>query len=122
MSTIATSQNLDDLVEFDSPFKIVDGRVAHADGVYAPEVTHDEEKDIIIWDDKWSAFTGYTGQYSYNGAVMHSSEYLGGRLAEDALEMAAEEPNTGFVIVEVVDLEADDDDDPVGWALLYAAT
>jgi hypothetical protein len=38
------------------------------------------------------------------------------------IEMAAEEPNTAFVIVEVVDLEADDDDDPVGWALLYAAT
>lgn len=32
--------------------------------------------------DGWSMLSGWTGQYSYNGPVMHNSEFIGGGLAE----------------------------------------
>lgn len=77
-------------VEFDSPFTVTAaGELADAPaGIYAPEVYHDESTDITMSgaETTWEALTGYTGQHSYSGAVMHASEYLGGRLAADILE------------------------------------
>lgn len=55
---------------------------------YAPEVYHSETNDIEIQGDGWQALTGYTGQYGYDGAVMHPSEYIGGTLADDILATA----------------------------------
>lgn len=58
-----------------------DGTVTAATGQYAPS----------LWDDEldssdWQFFSaGYTGQYSYNGPIMHNSEYIGGRLERDIL-------------------------------------
>jgi len=78
-----------------------DGTLSDAHGVYAPEVYHSETDDIEIdgvagrRGETWEALYGYTGQYSYNGAVMHSSEFLGGGLADDILST----PGTYVVVV-----------------------
>lgn len=83
-----SSINLSATIEFDSPFTVAPGgNVFHPlFGIYAPSVEHCVTEDILIDSDDWEAFSvGYTGQYGYNGPVMHASEILGGRLAEDIL-------------------------------------
>ena len=84
---MSTHKALQDIAEFDHPFTVTGaGAVEDApSGVYAPEVYHSETTDIEIMGDGWEALTGYTGQYSYNGAVMHASEFIGGKLADDIL-------------------------------------
>lgn len=75
-------------IEFDSPFTVLDGGniIEPLIPFYAPSVYHSEVNDIDIESDAWEAFSiGYTGQDRYNGAVMHSSEQLGGALAVDIL-------------------------------------
>lgn len=102
-------------LDFDHPFTIVDGEVSDAPGdIYAPDVYHDDVDDVDIQGDGWSALTGMTGQYSYHGAVMHPSEFIGGGIARALVEDF--DAGTVFVVVVVGDL---DDDEPVGWAILY---
>lgn len=106
--------NLSD-IEIGHPFVVQpDGAVTHAtQSVDVPSVYHDPEHDIEIdGRGKWTALKGYTGQYSYNGAVMHNSEYMGGRLEDDVRAT----PGT-YVMVEVLDLDAPDDM-PEGWVVL----
>lgn len=79
---------LQKIAEFDHPFRVTADGTLEDSGlnyVWAPEVYHDPENDIEIHGDGWEALTGYTGQHGYDGAVMHASEYLGGRLADDIL-------------------------------------
>jgi hypothetical protein len=132
----ATAEDLQRIAEFDHPFTVhADGSLSDdgVDGVYAPDVFHDDAADITIDGaagtraNGWEALTGYTGQWSYNGAVMHASEYLGGGLARDILA----EP--GVYVVVVVNVHPGDDDpdgefdpddgdgelpEPAGWAIL----
>lgn len=122
-----TPETIDRAVEFDSPFRIEeDGTLTRPlPDVFAPEVWHVEGErhpnDVEI-PDGWTAWSvGYTGQYSYNGAVMHSSEYIGGRMARDLLE----DPGTYVVCsVEVHPEDAyegeGDDPAPAGWIVLKA--
>ena len=80
--------------------------IDHVEGVWAPEVFDEniEEDGTDIrgrrrWkfhNDKWELMTGYTGQYSYNGPVMHPSESIGGRMAKDIKE------NAGLYVAVVV--------------------
>ena len=78
-------------IEFDSPFTVFDGgNEISTIGIYAPEVEHCEQIDYTIdgyaEHAEWEKFSvGYTGQFGYNGAVMHPSETLSGRLTEDIL-------------------------------------
>src|SRR5690606_22027104 len=96
MSTIVTPDSLSAAVDFCHPFVITadaDGRhyVTDApDGIYAPDVEHDDRHDVLIDGQPyrehgaltpWEALTGYTGQHGYTGPTMHASEYLGGALA-----------------------------------------
>lgn len=113
---------LNAVVEFDSPFKVehhdADGQTYvtdHVPGVYAPEVVNvPHPGDVHVYDDKWTALTGHTGQYGYNGAVMHPSETLSGGLARRILS----EPGT-YVVTEVRDDDGQyPDGDPIGWAVL----
>ena len=103
-------------VEFDTPFIVrPGGTIEPAPAVYAPSVFHDDETDVTVDGPDWRPLRGYTGQYGYSGAVMHPSEYLGGRLAADILA----EP--GVYVVVAVEVMPDDDDDspePAGWAVL----
>lgn len=115
---------LDDLarqinsVDFDCPFQITpDGVLLGSPArVYAPDVWHDDELDVDGFDrSTWEALTGMTGQYSYRGAVMHPSEYIGCGIAERLLELSRDETQT-FVIVAVEDLEGGE---PAGWAIMH---
>lgn len=116
--TVSLAQTIN-AIEFDHVFTLhPDGTVTDGSG-HAPEVFHDDETDIVIFGAGWTALTGMTGQYAYNGAVMHSSEYIGKRIADYLLELAQDEPLT-FVVVVVECLPDNDDDDPepAGWAIL----
>ena len=74
---------LNELMEFDHVVTVHDdGTVTDGpSSLYAPSL-YDDELD----DRRWSFFTtGYSGQDSYSGPIMHNSEYIGGRLASDLL-------------------------------------
>lgn len=107
---------LNDLMEFDHPVYVTaDGTVTDPPcPLYAPELfgTDDSELQAQARDYGWAGLlTGYTGQYGYNGPVMHPSEYVGGGLERDILV------NPGwYVVTAVVD---DGDLEPYGWAVAY---
>ena len=89
----ATTKNLNDIMEFDHVIEVhPDGTVTDGPrGIYAPErLEHGEGPDGkvdpygMLGD--WTLITtGYSGQYGYGGPIMHNSELIGGRLAEDIL-------------------------------------
>lgn len=84
---------LNNLMEIDHVIAVhEDGTVTDAPaGVYAPErLEHGEGPDGkvdpygMLGD--WTLITtGYSGQDRYSGPIMHNSEFIGGRLAEDIL-------------------------------------
>lgn len=84
-------QELNHIMEF--------GTVVWSDGhgavydqvpVYAPEVAGDDEQEQTACAERqgWTLLTGWTGQYSYHGAHMHPSEFIGGGLADHILTTA----------------------------------
>lgn len=128
MSVITvTADTLNDHIEFGCPFYVVPGGiiVSTLPNVYAPSVyiyvdddgqqTPDSD-DPHIESDDWEAVTGYSGQHGYSGPVMHASEFLGGRMAEDVLS----HPGT-YTVCSVECLSDDPDAEdigPAGWVLL----
>ncbi len=106
----ATPEHLSSAMDFDHPIRVnSDGTISDAPGAYAPSL-YGEDLD----SNEWELVTGgYTQQYGYNGPIMHASEQIGGRLAEDILA----EP--GVYVSLVANAEPDDDDDPEpeGWAI-----
>lgn len=107
-------------MEFDHVFMVGrSGAIHDADrNIYPPNVVeHDDQADMLI--DGWpyrdhptrEALVGYTGQHGYSGPVMHSSEYVGGRLADDILA----EPGNYVLVVVYGD---DEYTEPCGWAVL----
>lgn len=112
-------EELDRAIEFDAPFRV------YSDGTVDPMVrdapmgprfyiyeTGDGTYADDIQGDPWEVETGWTGQYGYNGAIMHPSEYIGGGLARHILSA----PGL-WVVTEVIDLE--DTEALVGWALFH---
>lgn len=99
-----------------------DGNVTDAQNVWAPEVYVDTDENGQILNEHeiemvdsvrsqgWKLLTGYTGQWMYSGPIMHSSEFIGGALADDILAI----PGT-YVAVSVETL--DDGEDAAGWAV-----
>lgn len=72
----------------------------------------------------WTLLSGFTGQYSYNGPVMHPSEFIGGGLERHIRE------TPGYYVALVVesdcgykmdncDPESGCDCEPAGWAVAY---
>ena len=122
--TTTTHAELSAIADFDHPFTVSDnGTLSDAHDVYAPEVHHSDVHDISIDSAgyaEWEALTGYTGQYSYNGAVMHASEFLGGRLADDILAT----PGTYVVTVVSVHCVCEPHDTHMSWfgTALYCET
>lgn len=118
--------------EFDHVY-LIDGLgivTDNAKGIHAPDVINDPEHDVLIdylkvEDSEWSVLVGHTGQYSYNGAVMHPSEQWGKWAIEDLAGRVEQDGYVAFAIVEVrPDLDEQDNDDysdesPVGWAVVY---
>jgi hypothetical protein len=111
-------------LEFETVFDLhPNGLVVFHDGPpHAPSVFHDEKHDVEIGgipgtrNDVWEALTGMTGQYSYNGAVMHSSEFIGSQIARRLQELAVDETQTFTVVTVEVH---DEPEDPAGWAILH---
>lgn len=95
--------NLTDQMEFDHPVAVqADGTVTDApEGIYAPEV---EDGELVSYVEDWTLLSGYTGQQSYNGPVMHNSEYIGGRLERDILA----EPGIYVAVVNAITWDCDD--------------
>lgn len=88
-----SAEELNDAAEFFSPFLVNEDGTVELSGNFEPDEVignYPERGDIFI-SDGWTAWShGYTGQWGYSGPVMHDSEYLGGRLAEDILSTPGE--------------------------------
>lgn len=95
----------------------------YGDHIHATEIVYQElDDDGQCIDDKihclpegWETLSGFTGQYSYNGPVMHPSEYIGGGLERYIRE------NAGYYVALVVDGIGgpDDEDNNIGWAVAF---
>lgn len=108
-----TVDNLSNLMEFDHVIEVhADGHVTEPSGIYAPTLYEDE-----LDSDEWDLMNGYSGQHAYSGPVMHNSEFIGGRLAQDILAT----PGFYVAIVASWDNDEDEDDNPTveGWAIAY---
>lgn len=115
-------------VEFDHPFRVRFGGVVTdaAPDVYGPlsvDWDAEEQYDVRIdcLNEEWQPFSvGYTGQWRSRGsAVMHPSEFIGGRLEADILA------TPGVYVVTSVEVEPDDEDEdpePAGWIVLKRKT
>lgn len=121
------NENLNEIMDIDHVVRVnPDRTVSDAPGVYAPElrmqtlgdeygsILDEHEEDFCKQAEDqggWEVLRGFTGQYSYNGVVMHPSEFIGGYLEDHILD------HPGLYVAVVV--ETDDDDEPAGWAVLY---
>ena len=121
---IRLADSLNDRMEFDHVITVAaDGTVADAKGVYAPELLMGTDGDGSILAEHeadyvgrselqgWRLLSGWTGQYGYRGIGMHTSEFVGGGLAEHIIA------NPGTYVV--IDIQTDDDAPPDGWAIAY---
>lgn len=114
--TAVTVDNLSDVMEFDHVIQV------HADGT----VTDDHPDVRSLWAPSlldgeldgpgWTLLNGYSGQDRYSGPVMHPSEFIGGRMAQDILA------RPGFYVAVVANYSPEDEDaelDTEGWAIAY---
>lgn len=126
---MATTYASADDVDFDVPFQVhADGTITDVEGVhiYAPTVYHVDDQqpphDIEVHPgargDRWEALTGFTGQYSYNGAVLHASEFIGGGLERHLLEHPGVYVSTAVEVLSIGDGGVEEDPEPAGWAIL----
>lgn len=120
------ADNLNDVMTFGHVIEVMaDGTVRDSDE-YGPEalyVSLDEDGQMtedapdMTWDwCEWELLQGFTGQYGYNGPIMHPSEFIGGGLARYILE------NPGLYVAVIIDglmPDADGEPEPVGWAVAY---
>lgn len=109
-------------IEFGCPVVVkADGSIERAD-VTAPDLYDDE-----LSDSAWTFFTaGYTGQHGYSGPIMHNSEFISGRLADDIVA----QPGYYVALVseyrECAECEGIEDEDYIcdydhaeGWAIAF---
>lgn len=125
---IETDQQLSDVMDMDHVIRVNgDGTVDTSPETtrYAPTVEfYNGELDKSQLGD-WTLLSGFTGQYSYTGPIMHSSEYIGGGLARFILD------TPGYYAAVVVNAPCDYDGstdcdeatgcdcEPAGWAIAY---
>lgn len=133
-----TPDTLNSRMEFYCPIRVLPGGVViPALELDAPELYMEVDGDgqSIHADDSdikgqaeaagWRLLQGYTGQYSYNGPVMHPSEFIGGGMARDILD------TPGYYVALVVeapcnyegdsecDIETGCECEPAGWAVAF---
>lgn len=122
LHTDVAADDLNGLIGFDtSPVTIVPAEDGYATttvierpDVLTPEVEFDPDdpRHVTTWPD-WTPVHGYSGAHmSGASAVMHPSEFIGGRMAEDLIA------DGGTHTVAVVEDPDDVDGEPVGWTLL----
>jgi hypothetical protein len=118
-------------MQFDHVIRVnEDGTIESVPNIWAPEINiygdidgqvdSDSEADMVadVAGQGWQLLTGFTGQYSYSGSIMHPSEFIGGGLEDFILE------TPGYYAAVVVDLQPYDHDsseesENVGWAVAY---
>lgn len=120
MTTITvTADTLDNHVDFDRPFTLTPAgedaaTISYPGDITEPDVSLVQHGDVEVLGSRWAALTGYTGQHGYNGAVMHVSEVLGGRMADEMIRGGGT-----YVIVEVREEDGSyPEGDALGWAAL----
>lgn len=128
-------RTLNDIMQPDHVIRVKGGVITESGfpaSVHAPELMIGTDADgsilaeherHLIQDAKrygWDVQTGWSGQYSYSGPIMHSSEFIGGALADHIRE------TDGYWVVVVAEChelrdENGDDitDNPAGWLLLH---
>jgi hypothetical protein len=123
-----TRDDLDSRMEWDSFYRIVNGELIRVDEYPCPSVywisetsSIDGKSHVEIDGTAPDGYTmtllnGFSGQYSYNGPVMHPSEYVGGGLASFMLENMSSE-GCLYAITEIVDID-DLYSCPEGWAIV----
>jgi hypothetical protein len=127
---VTSVPELNDRMEPDHVVRVLNGgRVAEAEGSYAPELVMWTDSDGQALPDSdadlheqaksagWRLLEGWTGQDRYHGPVMHPSEFVGGRLAEHILETPGEYVVT--VVTALGEDEESDSDEPAGWAVCF---
>lgn len=125
------ADNLNEVMSFDHVIRVMeDGTVDTnpANAPIEPQITMlvDDDGQQVGGDEDleglkghrypWELMTGYTGQYGYNGPVMHVSETISGGLARDILN------TPGYYVALVIEVERDTDEEseetqPAGWAV-----
>lgn len=134
----ATVDNLNAVMEFEHVIRVhEDGTVTEGYDLMAPDLTaevdadgqciHGDEELIRqanSYRDSWELLGGFTGQYGYNGVVLHPSEFIGGGLARHILE------TPGYYVAVTVECQGPDNDpdenenpyEPAGWAVAFKET
>lgn len=114
-----TLRTLDDIMGLTSlPINVnPDGTLTELDNYpLEPDAYVDTDgTDHFEGDPRWKPMAGYSGQHGYSGPVMHASEYIGGRMAEDILS------TPGIYTTLVVGAYDDDgewSEEPAGWAVV----
>ena len=124
--------DLNEMMQFDYVIRVAENGNATVTNENPPEVYADaawdehgdahmssqDDRDMInhLKAQGWEVLTGWTGQYGYNGPVMHSSEYIGGKLADHIRE------NPGLYVRMAVEIMPPGDDSEskyVGWIVAH---
>ena len=109
LNKVVSRDTLNDVMEFDHVIRVhPDGSITEPRDIHAPDLFDGE---LQCGTRAWSLMNGYSGQHGYSGPVMHSSEFIGGRMADDILTCPG-------LYVALVDMPSDDGD-PDGWAVAY---
>ena len=116
---IRADLHLNNIMEFDTVWQVdtEQGIMIRRCDIVEPNYWND-------WmGDGWSALNGFSGQYGYRGPVMHSSEYIGGRMAETILESdGLYVPVVAYADCEDGCTEDCDADHVIGWVLAHKAS
>lgn len=101
--------DLNKVMEFDHVIRV------HANGMVSdgPNEYFELTDGKLSGPEGWALMKGYSGQYCYAGPVMHDSEFVGGRMADDILT------NPGLYVALVNTYMGDDENGDVteGWAV-----
>ena len=125
-----TVENLDSVMEFRQVVQVhPDGTVADGNsryGMFAPILTMlvDADGQRIHTNDEgiisqarfagWKLVTGFSGKYGYHGAIMPTSDSIGGNMARAILE------TPGYYVKLAVNREITEDTyEPAGWVVVY---
>ena len=82
-TTLNDIMQLDHVVQVHSDGSVTDHDIPNQRELWAPDLRNGE---LDSYTPGWNLISaGYTGQDRYNGPIMHNSEYIGGRLADDIL-------------------------------------
>jgi hypothetical protein len=109
-----TPDTLNSEMPFDHVVRVTDGVLTAEPDIHAPELRWSNGHVEMDPAEGWVLMDGYSGQFRYGGPIMHESEYIGGRMADDILAR-----DGVFVALVCHDYdEATEDEMPTcGWAV-----